>query len=213
MYTPRDFAVDDRARLLGQLRDQPLGLVISTGSAGFEVTPMPFIVHDDGDGLRLIAHMSRANPQWQTLQGGDECLVLFQGDHGYITPNWYETKRTTHETVPTWNYIVMEITGTPTVHTDPEWLRSQIDQLTDHMESRRAQPWSVADAPDAYIATQLRGIVGLEIAVTSISGKWKMSQNRNDADIHGVVSGLFDATDPHADPVLAEHVAREVDAR
>lgn len=213
MYTPTDFAVTDRSRLLEQIREQPLGLVITHGASGFGVTPVPFLVVEDGDNLTLIAHVSRANKQWEELQKAGECLVLFQGDQGYITPNWYETKRTTHETVPTWNYVMIEITGTPSVHTDPEWLRSQIDRLTDHMEKKREKPWSVDDAPEAYIATQMRGIVGLEIAVTSIAGKWKMSQNRSDADISGVMTGLFNHADPHHDLRLAEHVAHEVDSR
>ena len=141
--------------------------------------------------LRL--HIARANPQWHELEAVEECLVVFQGPQDYVTPSWYATKRETGKVVPTWNYATVHAWGRPRIMNDDAWLRRQIEDLTGSRESRRTEPWQVGDAPENFIAAQMRGIVGVEISILRIEGKWKMSQNRPEADRAGVVAGFREA--------------------
>jgi transcriptional regulator len=141
--------------------------------------------------LRL--HMARANPQWRELAVVEQCLAVFQGAQEYITPSWYPTKRETGKVVPTWNYVTVHTWGRPRVIEDAAWLRRQLDDLTLLKEGGRSAPWKVDDAPQKYVAAQMRAIVGVEIAIDRIEGKWKVSQNRPEADRLGVVSGLQDS--------------------
>jgi transcriptional regulator len=136
-----------------------------------------------------------------------ECLVIFTGPDAYVTPSWYPSKARTHEVVPTWNYASVHVRGKPVVMDDADWLARQIGQLTREHESRRAAPWAVGDAPADYIATQMKAIVGIEIAIAEIEGKWKMSQNKDAADHAGVLAGMSDAADPHCNPAVAAEVA------
>jgi transcriptional regulator len=133
--------------------------------------------------------VARANEQWRELAAVDECLVVFQGPHDYVTPSWYATKRETGKVVPTWNYATVHVWGRPQVIEDESWLRRQIAQLTQSGESVRDTPWSLEDAPPEYVSGQLKGIIGVEIPIARIEGKWKMSQNRPDADRLGVIAG------------------------
>ncbi|MBS0249291.1 MAG: FMN-binding negative transcriptional regulator, partial [Proteobacteria bacterium] len=148
----------------------------------------------------------RANQQAKELAAVTECLVVFQGPQHYISPSLYATKRETGKVVPTWNYITVQAYGAPKVVDDAAWLRQQIDDLTRHQEGSRAAPWHVADAPDDFIAAQVKGIVGLEIPILRIDGKWKVSQNRPAADQAGVAAGLrglSDNADAMADALIA----------
>lgn len=130
----------------------------------------------------------------------------FQGQEGYVSPGWYPSKRQTGKVVPTWNYSVVQLHGVPTVTDDPAWLRRQLIDLTAQQEGRRPEPWRLEDAPANYIAAQLKGIVGIEIAVTRREGKWKMSQNRSVEDAGGVIAGLRDGDE--AQRRLAAEVER-----
>jgi transcriptional regulator len=154
----------------------------------------------------LRAHLARANPQWQALAEGAECLVVFQGPQAYVTPSWYATKRETGKVVPTWNYATVHAWGRPSVFEDPAWLHRQVTALTESRETPRAAPWAVADAPEAFVASQLKGIVGLEIPISRLEGKWKVSQNRPEADRAGVVEGLrgTEGADPDMAALVAE---------
>jgi transcriptional regulator len=134
--------------------------------------------------------MARGNPQWHELRAVDECLVVFQGPQEYITPSWYPTKRETGKVVPTWNYVTVHAWGRPRVIEDAGWLRRQIEDLTNLKEGTRPSPWLVDDAPAQYLVSQMKGIVGVEIPVSRIEGKWKVSQNRPEVDRAGVVAGL-----------------------
>jgi transcriptional regulator len=166
-------------------------LLISGGADGLMANSVPFTAYpDEGANGVLRAHVARANPQWSALASANECLVVFQGPHAYISPTWYPSKAETHKTVPTWNYATVHAWGRATVHEDAAWLRRQIDDLTQAHEGGRPQPWKVSDAPADFVAAQLKAIVGIEIAVTRIEAKWKMSQNRSEADRRGVVTGL-----------------------
>ncbi|KFK95601.1 MULTISPECIES: FMN-binding negative transcriptional regulator [unclassified Serratia (in: enterobacteria)] len=191
MYQPASFREDDVETQLALVRANPLGLLISHGSQGLLADPIPFLVDVDQQGrVTLRAHVARANPHWQVLQTVQECLVVFQGVEGYISPNWYQSKSQSGKVVPTWNYAAVHMWGVPTVTHDPLWLRQQLDGLTRLQESQQPEPWQIDDAPANYIASQMKGIVGIEIAITRREGKWKMSQNRSAEDVSGVIAGL-----------------------
>ena len=172
------------------IRENPLGLLISNGPAGVLANPIPFLLDDEGEKGTLRCHLSRGNPQWQALQENAEALVVFQGVDQYITPSWYPQKAIDHKVVPTWNYAMVQARGRARVIEDPSWLLANVSALADAHEGKRQQPWSVADAPERYIASQLKGIVGIEIVVESLAGKFKASQNRSVADRIGVAEGL-----------------------
>ncbi len=189
MYQPVHFR-EDRLEVQHELiRNRPLGLLVTAGPGGLMANPVPFLVDVEGRFGTLRAHVARANPQWRELDGLAECLVVFQGPQDYVTPSWYATKRETGKVVPTWNYATVHAWGRPRAIEDATWLRRQIGDLTASMEGRRTAPWAVEDAPADFVAMQIRAIVGIEIPIARIEGKWKMSQNRTPADRQGVVAG------------------------
>lgn len=191
MYQSPHFREDRLDVQHALIRAQSLGLLITTGPGGLQANPVPFLIDADGSPLgTLRAHVARANPQWHELAAVAECLVVFQGPQTYISPSLYPTKHEHGKVVPTWNYITVHAWGRPQVIDDVSWLRRQVDDLTSHKERSRPAPWSVSDAPEPYVAAQLKGIVGIEIPITRIEGKWKVSQNRPAIDQAGVVAGL-----------------------
>ncbi|GLS29505.1 negative transcriptional regulator, PaiB family [Mesorhizobium albiziae] len=193
MYQPPHF-VETRLDVLHALiRAHPLGLLISVGPDGPVADPLPFLVDTTVEPHgRLRAHLAKANPQWRLIAENPQTpvLVVFQGADSYVTPSWYETKRETGKVVPTWNYAIVQVRGHARIIDDREWLAGQIAELTATHEAPRAEPWQVTDAPAPFIEAQIKGIIGLEIAITEISGKWKVSQNRPVADRVGVAAGL-----------------------
>ena len=193
MYQP-DHHREDRLDVQHDLIEtHPFGLLISTGAVGLLANGLPFLLQrHEGPQGRLQAHIARANPQWKGLDG-QEVLVVFQGPLSYVTPAFYETKRETGKVVPTWNYAMVQARGIATVRDDPAWLDAQIAALTDRHEASRAKPWDVSDAPRPSIEAQLRGIVGIDVDIREIEGKWKVSQNRPEADRRGVAQGLAEA--------------------
>ncbi|PVZ87098.1 transcriptional regulator [Serratia sp. S1B] len=208
MYQPAAFREDDLASQLALVRANPLGLLFSHGSLGLLADPVPFLADCDDQGQVILrAHLSRANPHWQALQSAQECLVVFQGAEGYISPSWYETKRQTGKVVPTWNYAMVQMWGIPKVIEQADWLHQQLVALTAQQEARQPQPWQVEDAPADYLSAMMKAIVGVEITVTRREGKWKMSQNRNSADINGVVAALG------AGDAAQQHLAAEIERR
>jgi transcriptional regulator len=191
MYQPPHFR-EDRLDVQHRLiLTHPLGLLISAGAGGLQANHLPFLI-DAASSERgtLRVHLARANPQIAELANVTECLVVFQGPQQYISPSLYPTKQETGKVVPTWNYITVHAWGRPQVMDDAAWLRKQIDDLTRHNEGPRAAPWQVSDAPEAYVTAQVKGIVGVEIPIARIEGKWKVSQNRPAIDQAGVVAGL-----------------------
>ena len=210
MYQPPHFREDRLEVLHALMRAHPLGLLVSGGPGGLMANPVPFLLHADmSERGTLHCHVSRANPHWRELQTVAECLVVFQGPQRYITPSWYETKRATGKVVPTWNYATVHAWGPPRVIEDTEWLRANVEALTRAHEGLRPAPWAVDDAPPDFVAAQLRGIVGIEIPIDRIEGKWKVSQNRTDADRAGVVAGLGDE-DRKESAVMAALVAERM---
>ncbi len=191
MYQPPHFREERLAVQHALIREHSLGLLITAGPAGLQANHLPFLVDAGGsDHGTLRAHLARANPQVQELAAVTECLVVFQGPQHYISPSLYPTKRETGKVVPTWNYITVHAWGCPQVTNDTAWLRRQIDDLTNHKEESRSDPWLVSDAPEAYVTAQIKGIIGIEIPIARIEGKWKVSQNRPAIDQAGVVAGL-----------------------
>ncbi len=191
MYLPSHFKVEDREALHGVIRAHPLGLLVTSGAGGLMANPIPFtLVADAGRYGTLRAHLARPNPQWRELAGGAEALVIFQGVDHYITPGWYASKKEHGKVVPTWNYVTVQVRGTVRVMDDPGFVRDQIEDLTRQHEGSRQSPWAVTDAPDAFVAAQMRGIVGIEIEISDMAGKFKVSQNRPEADKQGVFAGL-----------------------
>ncbi len=198
MYLPSHFE-ESRVEVLHQLmRTHPLGLLITqskphaeAGPAPIEANALPFHL-DSGRGLQgtLVAHVARANPVWREARTDAEVVVVFQGPQAYISPGWYATKRETGKVVPTWNYVLVEARGRLIVRDDAAWVHALVSTLTDLHEADRPAPWKVTDAPDDYIAATQRAIVGIEVELSSLKGKWKVSQNRSAADRAGVVQGL-----------------------
>jgi transcriptional regulator len=193
MYQPPHFIETRQDVLHGLIRSHPLGLLISNGQDGPVANAIPFLLDAEaGPNGRLRAHLAKANPQWRLLADNptSPVLVVFQGADAYVTPSWYETKRETGKVVPTWNYAIVQVRGMVRVIDDAEWIAQQISDLTLSQEGARETPWAVTDAPPTYIQSQIKGIIGLEIEIAEISGKWKVSQNRPVADRVGVAEGL-----------------------
>jgi transcriptional regulator len=206
MYEPLPHRQDDIEAQHALIRSHPLGLLISHGAQGLEANSIPFLIDPAASRLgTLQAHMARANGQWRALSEADEVLVIFQGADHYITPSWYATKRETGRVVPTWNYVMVQARGRPRVIEDAVWLRAQIEALTRSQEGRRAAPWAVGDAPEPFVDALIKAIVGLEVEITHIAGKWKASQNRPAADRAGVIAGL-QATGDEASIAMASIV-------
>lgn len=175
------------AELLAQTR---AGDLVTVGDDGLAVSMIPFL-HDRtiGPNGALLGHLARPNAQWRGADGR-EALVLVHGPDGYVSPSWYATKREHGRVVPTWNYILVAVHGTLHVHDDMEWVRGVVERLTHAHEDGRREPWAVSDAPEPYVAGQLRAIVGVEVEIDGIEAKWKLSQNRGEADVAGVIENL-----------------------
>lgn len=204
MYQPPAFKEHDHAAMAQLMRACPLGLLITAGASGVIANAIPFLYDPEPAPFgTLRCHVAKANGQWKEIGDGLEALVVFQGSDHYIRPNWYETKRETHKVVPTWNYAMVQARGIARAIEDKHWLAQQIRAVTTMMEGGAPEPWSVEDAPEDFIASQIKGIVGIEIAITALDGKWKTSQNRNEADRQGVVAGLSQLGDPAAEEMAA----------
>jgi len=192
MYIQAAFAEDRLEVKHGLIRDYPLGMLITPGATPTaDLVPFALYPGEGEAGLGVLrAHIGRTNPVVQALASGAECLVVFQGPEAYVSPSWYASKATTHKVVPTWNFTMVQVRGTPRLVEDAVWLQRQIRSLTAQHESGLAQSWEVDDAPVEFIDGLLRAIVGIEIPIASIKGKWKVSQNRSNADMAGVIAGL-----------------------
>ena len=190
MYQPPHHREDRLEVQHSLIRSHPLGLLISSGTEGLLANAIPFLLQPSTGAFgTLQAHMARGNSQWRNLDG-QKVLVVFQGPQAYVSPSFYETKRETGKVVPTWNYAMVQARGIANVHADAAWLDKQILALTSQHEGRRSPSWAVGDAPRAFIETQLKGIIGVEIEIQHIEGKWKVSQNRPEPDRRGVAEGL-----------------------
>ena len=193
MYLPKHFE-ETRVPVLHELIGaNPLGALVVVTAAGLDANHIPFEVDPEPAPFgTLRGHIARANPLWRDAARDAEALVIFQGPGIYVSPSWYVTKAETGKVVPTWNYVVVHAHGTPRFIDDREWLRGFVTQLTHrHEEQRDGEPWKVTDAPADYIESMLGAIIGLEIPITRLVGKWKVSQNRPAQDREGAVEGLM----------------------
>jgi transcriptional regulator len=208
MYNPPLFK-EDRVPVLHELiRARPFATLVTLGPGGLGADHIPLELDPEPAPLgTLRGHVARANPLWRDHRRDVEVLAVFHGPEGYVSPAWYPSKQETGKVVPTWNYAVVHAYGPLRAIEDREWLRALVTRLTDRHEAGRADPWRVTDAPDDFVQAMLNGIVGLEIPITRLEGKWKMSQNRNAADRAAVVQALRSEGDP-ARLAVADIVAR-----
>jgi transcriptional regulator len=190
MYIPRANQ-ETRIPVLHKLmEDQPFASLITMGSSGLFASHIPMVLEQSGALGSLKGHISRANPQWRDYTPSVEALAIFSGPQHYITPNWYPEKQETAKVVPTWNYVVVHAYGFLKVIEDSEWLMAHLMSLTNTHEADSPVPWKIGDAPAEYVASQIKGIVGLEMTIERFEGKWKVSQNRSERDRHGIAKGL-----------------------
>lgn len=191
MYTPEPFAESRPDELRRLVREHPLGMLVTHGAEGLDANHLPFLLDEENDAsTRLLAHVARANPVWTAIADGAEVLVVFRGAQGYISPNWYPSKHETHRHVPTWNYEAVHAHGRIHVRDDERFVRGVVARLTRTHEAGEPQPWKMSDAPDDYLQGMLAQIVGLEIAVTRLEGKRKLSQNRDARDFAATMDTL-----------------------
>jgi transcriptional regulator len=192
MYLPTHFEEHRPGELQHVLREHPLGALITHGPDGLDANHIPFELDEaTGPHGTLRAHVARANPVWREVPAdGAEVLVIFQSSEAYISPNWYPSKHETHRQVPTWNYEVVHAHGTLTVHDDARFVRRVVAQLTRRHEAAESRPWKMGDSEPEFIDTMLRNVVGLEVTITSLVGKLKLSQNREVRDRLGAAETL-----------------------
>lgn len=184
MYTPKYFAQTRADVLDGLMHAYPFATVVANTANGLVANHLPFELAGD----MLHGHAARGNELAQ--MDGAEVLLVFRGPDGYVSPNWYPTKHETGREVPTWNYAVIHVHGRLRVIDDAVWLRVLLERLTDHHEAGQPQPWKVADAPEDHIAKSLPAIVGLEVSIERVEGKFKLSQNHPARNRAGVIAGL-----------------------
>lgn len=191
MYLPAHFAETRPEELHRVIREHPLGMLVTPGEAGMDADHIPF-EFDPGAGAHgvLTAHVARANPLWQRCPTGTQVMVVFRGAQAYISPSWYPSKHEAHRQVPTWNYEAVHVHGTLAVRDDERFVRGLVARLTRRHEAAEPKPWKMGDAPPDYIDSMLRNIVGIEIAVTTMTGKSKLSQNKEERDRLGAANAL-----------------------
>ena len=207
MYTPPFNRADDEDELRAFVAQTRAGWLVTNGQdAAPSATYLPVLWR----GERVIVHLAKANPHWREIDPGTPALVIVTGPDAYVSPTWYAAKAEHGKVVPTWNYSAVHLSGVAQVHEDPEWLRAAVEELTKEHEGSRDEPWRVSDAPEAYVEGQLRGIVGVELTVTKVEGKSKLSQNRSRADREGVVAALQGSVRP-GERSVAEQMAAGLD--
>ena len=199
MYIPKHHEETDTSILHALIQAHPLGGWVTQGDGELIANHVPFLLDSTrGEYGTLVGHVARANPVWQSMSSTVNSVVIFQGAETYITPSWYPSKHAHGKAVPTWNYAVVHAHGLPRVIEDREWLLAHLNQLTDVHEADQALPWKVSDAPQEFTDRLLQNIVGIEIPIARLVGKWKVSQNRPEPDKLGVVAGLLARNDEQA---------------
>ncbi len=211
MYLPNHFEEHDVAKLHAVISQHPLATWIVCADEQLEINHIPFLLDKNrGKHGTLVGHVARANPIWQRLTAECPSAILFHGEQSYISPSWYPSKQKHHKAVPTWNYIVVHAHGTARAIEDRDWLRSHVTQLSDKHESVQGEPWHISQAPGDYLDKMLSEIVGIEIPIDKLIGKFKLSQNRSTEDQRGIVSGL-QSTDDGTSLAMAELIRHRLD--
>jgi transcriptional regulator len=211
MYVPSDFVEARPEMVAGAIAAARVGELVTMGADGLEATTLPMLFEPVGPQGRLIGHLARANPQWRSADAGQEALVIFRAADAYVTPSYYPSKADDGRVVPTWNYVSVQAWGPLVVHDDPRWVEGLVRRLTDYHESFRQHPWSVDDAPAEFVEKNLRAIVGIEIPISRLQAKSKLSQNRSHADAEGVVAGL--SAGSQGDQRVAEYMTEALSRR
>jgi transcriptional regulator len=186
VYLPPAFTETREEVLVAHIEQHDFGLLVTQGSAGLIASQIPFLIERRGGNLYLEGHIALANPQGADLDGAAEALAIFAGPHAYISPGWYQAG----PAVPTWNYATVHAYGAARRIADPDWLRDLVGRLSQRHEAREAAPWRMEALPSPYVAAMLTGIVGIEIAVSRLEGKFKLSQNRPAADRPRIIAAL-----------------------
>jgi transcriptional regulator len=203
VYLPPAFTETRPDVLIAHIERHDFGMLVTQGSQGLIASQIPFLVEQRDGRLLLLGHLARANPQLEDLDGAAEALAVFAGPHAYISPSWYQAG----PSVPTWNYATVHAYGRARRIEDAEWLRQLVRRLSDRQEAREAaqghMPWRMQDLPEPYVQSMLKGIVGVEIAVARLEGKFKLSQNRPAADRPRIVAAL-DARGDSESAAIAE---------
>ena len=205
VYLPHHFTEARPAVLRAHIERHDFGLLVSHGAAGLVSSHIPFLVDHHGEELHLLGHLARPNPQVEDLRQGGEVLAVFSGPHAYVSPSWYAAG----PAVPTWNYADVHAYGTVRLVEDDGWLRQLVRRLSERHEAGNPAPWRMQDLPEPYLQGMLKGIVGLDIAVTRLEGKYKLSQNRPAVDRPRVVAALERRSDDDALGVAALMRKRE----
>ena len=196
MYMPSQFEEKRPEVMHALMREHSLGTLVTLGTGGLNANHIPFEIDpEQGEWGTLRAHVARANPVWKDVSADVEALVVFQGAQSYISPSWYPTKEKDGRAVPTYNYMVVHAYGPLRVIDDAAWVRAQVDRLSRQHETGRNQPWQLGDAPPDYIEKLLKAIVGIEIPISRLAGKWKVSQNQPEVNRTGVERGLREQGD------------------
>lgn len=184
MYIPPHFEEPSREIIFDLIRANPLGTLVHRGPAGLDANHIPFVLLNEerAEGV-LHAHVARANPIWKEVRDGDEVLAIFTAGDAYVSPSWYPSKHEFKKQVPTWNYIVAHAHGRITVHDDERYVRGIVARLTRHHEAGLPKPWKMTDSPKDYIDAMIKAVVGIEIEITRLTGKSKLSQNREMRDM------------------------------
>ncbi|MEX3974151.1 FMN-binding negative transcriptional regulator [Paraburkholderia caribensis] len=205
MYVPAHFAETRKEVLHSRIVQHPFGTLITHGSSGLDANHIPFeLAADDGELGVLRAHVARANPVWQEVANGDEVLVVFHAGDAYISPNWYPSKHELHKQVPTWNYMVVHAHGRMTILDDERYVRGVVGRLTRTHEASEPKPWKMGDAPKDYVDAMVKAIVGIQVEITRLVGKSKLSQNKEARDIQGAAEALKSSGESQlADAMLA----------
>ena len=191
MYVPAHFDESRTEVLHALIAQHPFGTLVTHGASGLDANHIPFeLLANEGALGTLHAHVARANPLWQDVADGDEVLAIFRAGDAYVSPTWYPSKHETHRQVPTWNYVVVHAHGRIRIRDDEKFVRGVVARLTRTHEANEAQPWKMGDAPQDYLDTMLKMIVGLEIEITRLVGKSKLSQNKEARDIRGAGEAL-----------------------
>jgi transcriptional regulator len=191
MYVPKHFEITDVKVMHELIRDYPLATLVTTSANGLNANHIPMHLTDTpGHYGTLRGHVARANPLLEDIHGENQSLAIFHGPNAYITPSWYETKKEHGKVVPTWNYVVVHVYGILQVVDNPAWLRAQLETLTNHNEAQFSEPWAVADAPVEFTEKLFESIVGIEMKITKLLGKWKVSQNQPIQNRESVINGL-----------------------
>lgn len=210
MYVPKFNEENDISILHSLVKSKPLGAWATIADGEIVINHIPFILHEGrGDLGTLVGHVARSNSIFNNFSSDVNSVVVFQGDQAYITPSWYPSKHKHGMAVPTWNYVVVHAHGIPRKIEDPEWLLQHLNELTDTHEKEQKLPWKVADAPVEFIEKLIGAIVGIEIPITKLTGKWKLGQNRPDPDKIGTIAGLMSSASPEAHglaKLLNEHL-------